>query len=411
MVWWGLLGFMCKLESRRQLDCRLRDLDALVLENVNALAETRQETLPVHNTLAHYFGHVGPTAFAGLRTQMIRSLIRARVFDKERLERTYVIAIDGTGVLSFKRRHCDDCLVRKHKSYTSYQHQVLAAKLVTSSGLAMPMGSEFIENRDRPHDDQASAEQYKQDCEINAFKRLAKQLKNNFPQTRLCIAGDSLYACGPVMSICEKHRWKYVCTFKEGSLPALWKEFQAHLTLLPLNVRRHTIPGKPHLELRWANDLRYTDSYGVEHICSAIECLETKNGSTKRFAWITNFTVTYDNVFKLARKGGRNRWKIENQGFNMQKNGGYNLEHAYGLNGEKLKCFYIFMQIAHLIMQLVEKGSVLKHAVQKHGKSVLGVYGSLRNIARSFLDCLRYHRIPDEATNPTRPIQIRFDTS
>lgn len=405
------MGFMCKLGSRRQIDCRLRDPDTQVLENVNALAETEQEALPVHNTLAHYFGHVGPSAFAALCAQMVRSLIRSRVFDKERLERTYVVAIDGTGLLSFTRRHCDDCLVRKHDTYTSYQHHVLAAKLVTSSGLAMPMGSQFIENRDRPANDRASAEQCKQDCELNAFKRLAKQLKKDFPQTRLCLAGDSLYACGPVMSICEKHRWKYVFTFLEGSLRALWKEFQAHLKLLPQNVRRLTRPGGVHLELRWANNLPFTDSYGVEHTCSAIECIETKNGETNRFAWITNFTLAHSNIFDIAQKGGRNRWKIENHGFNMQKNGGYNLEHAYGLNGEVLKCFYIFLQIAHLIMQLVEKGSVLRRAVKRHGKSVLAVYGSVRNIARSFLDCLRYGKIPDEATNPTRSIQIRFDTS
>jgi len=83
---WGLLGFMCKLDSRRQIDYRLRDPNANVIENVNALAETELETLPVHNTLAHYFGHVGPSAFAALRTQMVRSLIRSRVFDQERKE-------------------------------------------------------------------------------------------------------------------------------------------------------------------------------------------------------------------------------------------------------------------------------------------------------------------------------------
>ncbi|RLC74380.1 MAG: hypothetical protein DRJ03_17950 [Chloroflexi bacterium] len=31
----------------------------------------------------------------------------------------------------------------------------------------------------------------------------------------------------------------------------------------------------------------------------------------------------------LANEGGRLRWKIENEGFNVQKNGGYGLEHAY----------------------------------------------------------------------------------
>jgi predicted secreted protein len=35
LVWWGLLLFVCKLGSRRQLDFHLRDLGTAVLGNVN----------------------------------------------------------------------------------------------------------------------------------------------------------------------------------------------------------------------------------------------------------------------------------------------------------------------------------------------------------------------------------------
>ena len=83
----------------------------------------------------------------------------------------------------------------------------------------------------------------------------------------------------------------------------------------------------------------------------------------------------------------------------------------YGSDESLLRCFYLLLQMAHLIMPLVEKGSLLRRAAEALGKSVIGLYRSLRNIARFLLACLRYVRIPEEAYNPTRRIQIRFDTS
>lgn len=47
------------------------------------------------------------------------------------------------------------------------------------------------------------------------------------------------------------------------------------------------------------------------------------------------------------------RWKIENQGFNLQKNSGLNLEHAYSTDPDVMKSFYYLMQIAHLWPKLV----------------------------------------------------------
>jgi len=68
LTWWGIILFVLKLGSRRQLDHDLRDEATFVLDNTNRLAGTNQITLPVHNTLEHFLGHVGWKAFSCLRT-------------------------------------------------------------------------------------------------------------------------------------------------------------------------------------------------------------------------------------------------------------------------------------------------------------------------------------------------------
>src|SRR5262249_28840541 len=55
-AWWGLFLSLPQLGSRRQLDYELRDGGRQVLDNLNRLAETKQMTLPVHDTLDHFLG-------------------------------------------------------------------------------------------------------------------------------------------------------------------------------------------------------------------------------------------------------------------------------------------------------------------------------------------------------------------
>jgi hypothetical protein len=110
--------------------------------------------------------------------------------------------------------------------------------------------------------------------------------------------------------------------------------------------------------LRWVNDITYVDAQRREHTVAALECLETKQDpeaapQTTRFKWITNFPVTAKTVTTLANEGGWLRCKIENEGFNVQKNGGYALEHRYSMGATASRVF-LLLQIAHLLFQLVE---------------------------------------------------------
>jgi hypothetical protein len=418
LVWWGLLLFLLKLGSRRQLDFQLRDVDLKVLANLNQLAGTDQDSLPVHKTLDHFLGHVGSSAFAGLRTQCIRQLIRNKVLDDIRLDGEFVVATDGTGFLTFSERHCPHCLVQKQATKTIYFHPVLEAKIVHQNGMALSVGTEFIENplpqkpSQDPSADLKAYETVKQDCELKAFLRLAPQLKKAFPQTPFCIGGDSLLACGPVIQVCRQMDWSFVLTFKPGRTPSLWEDFQGALKLSPENRLKVQLPDGTRQVFRWVNDLIHIDSENRTHLVHALLCEETAQGVTKTYSWITNKRLSPGNVAKIATHGGRVRFKIENQGFNIQKNSGLNLEHAYSIGEDTMKSFYYLLQIAHLFMQMFEMGSLLRNLARGHGSTPVGLFGSLKNIAQRLLECFRYCELNSEVFNPSTPFQIRLgDTS
>ncbi len=103
---------------------------------------------------------------------------------------------------------------------------------------------------------------------------------------------------------------------------------------------------------------------------------------------------------EVATKGGRERWRAENEGFNTQKNSGLNLEHAY--SHTCWAAYYFLLQIAHLLLQLVEKGSLLRRLAQEQGKrTAVELFGSLKNMAQRLLESLRYRHWPDEVFDRT----------
>ena len=89
--------------------------------------------------------------------------------------------------------------------YQEYSTYVLEAKLVIRD-MVFSIGSEFVENEKENVD--------KQDCEIKAFKRLAKKIKKEYPRLRIIISGDALYASKPVIDICKEKGWKYIIRFR-----------------------------------------------------------------------------------------------------------------------------------------------------------------------------------------------------
>src|SRR5262249_33275050 len=248
-----------------------------------------------------------------LRRQMLQRLIRSKALDAARVQGRLVVALDATGHLTFAEKHCEHCLVQRHATHTTYLHQILEAKLLGPAAMALSMASEFIEN----HDDDATldAEARKQDCELKALSRLMPTLRGDFPQLRLCLSGDGLYACGRSLQLAKDHHCNYVFVFKEGRLSAVWQEFQTLRNLCPKHRLEHRPAEGVHQVYRWVHDLSYQDDKGRTWKFHAIVCEETVDNQTTTFAWITDLHVSKHTVVEVATKGGRHRWHIENQGF------------------------------------------------------------------------------------------------
>jgi hypothetical protein len=389
LAWWGLCLYLLQLGSRRQLDYELRDGGAAVLANLNRLAETTQSSLPVHDTLDYFVEHSHLAGLTRVRNQMVQRLLRMKALDAARLLGQPVVLIDATGVLCFHRRHCPNCLVQRQGQQTLYMHHVLEAKLLGPAGVVVSLDTEFIDNADAGDAKGRSAEEVKQDCELKALHRLLPRLKKTYPQLRFVLALDSLYGCGPLFALAKELGWSFVVTFKEGRTPALWREFQALLPLCPQNTLTRTWADGRVQRFRWVNQLAYEDS---EHRCwtlNALECTETTTEERHYFAWLTWLPVNRNTVEEIAQ-GGRDRWKEENEGFNRQKNSGLNLEHVYSIDPEKWKAYYLFLQIAFILTQLLERGSLLRRLAAELGRPFWKLFGSLKNVARRLLDSVRF---------------------
>jgi hypothetical protein len=390
LAWSGMAIFLLALRSRRQF--RLEHNGPAFVANLNALARSRVENPPHDDTIVHYLKMVEPEHFESLPVYIVRRLIRMKALDRWRVWGAFLIAVDGTGQLFFRQRHCPHCLSQKGPDgRLVYFHHVLEAKLVTASGLVFSIATEFIEN---PQPDGK-----KQDCELNAFPRLAAKLKANFPRLPIILLGDSLYACKRVLDLCKKYRWHYIFTFKRKRLPALFAEFDSLRNLTPRN-RLTSRDGNLLQDFAWVNDLSYE-----EHTLSAFECREERPKGSHYFAWISDIPMGCRSVVTASNQGGRLRWKLENEGFNNQKNQGYELEHAYSSHPWVAKTFYYLLQAVHAIHQLMTKGSLLRPFRK--------LFGSFRNFLRQLAQSFgRFVIAPQHwDLNAAQAIQIRLDSS
>lgn len=340
--------FLFKLGSRNALNNNRLDDD--FISNYEKLFGMR---LPHQDTINDLFRVLTPLALEEFKVSMIQELIKKKVLHQWRLLGKYfIVAIDGTGVNSYSERHCEKCLTKTSKNgKKTYFHNVLEAKLVLPNGLAISLATEWIEND--------TSEYEKQDCELKAFDRLSEKLKKFFPRLPICIVGDGLYPNKTVFGICEKNNWEYIITLKDGNLPFVWEEAESLLPLQKGNKLKITTIKKEQKEEtkhQWVTEINYKN-----HI---LNWIKTEEGN-KKYVFITSLNLNKKTSDQISFSG-RLRWKIENEGFNDQKNGGYQLRHKYSeVSLNATKNYYQVLQIAHIINQLVVLGQKLKSYIKK----------------------------------------------
>ena len=237
-----------------------------------------------------------------------------------------------------------------------YHRSVLEAKLYLGNDLVCSIASEPIENSEEYINQ--SEEKIKQDCESKAFIRLAKKIKKSFPRFPIIITADGLYVSQKVIQTCTDNGWDYIIRYKEGCAPSIAQEYQA-------------LPEKEKIsaEIEYQNQIMFqnTDVNLIYYTEKKVQA-DGKEKITK-FAWITNITITKGNAKKIV-KAGRDRWKIENQGFNRQKHWQGNIEHACSWNEQVQKNHYLMEQIADFIKQLYECYYLGKNEIKKLQKNI-----------------------------------------
>ena len=352
VIFAGITLFLFKEGSRNAMN---NDREALRFKkNYKRAFKLR---LPHMDTVEEVLRILPESYLEELKKQMIQLLFEKKFFNtSRRLFNEYIIvAVDGCHVMNVNEGHCEHCLYKEFKSgKIVYFHQVLEAKIVTPDGFAISIATEWIENPVGEYD--------KQDCEQKAFLRLAEKIKREYPRLKICIAADGLYPNITFFKTCLKNDWEWIVTFKDGNLKSVWEEVESLLDMYKKNntneirVTTSYEHGKPVVQAyQWVNSIDYK---GIT--LNWLECIEEKKEKKTHFVHLTSFEVTYHNVQELSLSG-RLRWKIENEGFNIQKNHGYGLGHKYSrVSFLATKNWYQLLQIGHLINQLVELSSCVK---------------------------------------------------
>jgi hypothetical protein len=384
----GVLMFLSHAGSRNHFNDNVRD----ALEMAKTLARLlgcELDTLPHLDTLEKVLRSIQPDDLENLLAQMIRRLIRMKALDDWRVDGRFPLAVDGTGLYVFHQPHCPNCIKSEHASGAiTYSHKILVAFIVSDNGYALPMACEFIENPGEVYD--------KQDCEIKAFHRLEAKIKRLYPQTPFHLLLDALYADQNVMRCAFANGWDMAITFKDSDMPALWTEVQSLLAISPGPCARITLPeGQGSREIRWINDLDYQ---GMK-LSAVFQVEKDRTGNIlQSFAHLLGRPISPSNAWKAAATA-RLRWRCENEGFNVLKNGGFALEHVYSRNPVASKAYVLLMLTAHLFQQLLTRGRL--------GTVFKAAFHTFLHYGKQMLEALKNQPLPPDLDAPG---QIRLHT-
>lgn len=327
------------------------------------MGRKEKEYLPHAVTVNEYFERLDPEELQQVQQKQVYGLIRSKNFYDARFQKKWLVIVDGTQTYSGSRKLNDGCLERRYNKDTdeekvNYHCDVLEAKIVFGESLIISIASEFIENNGEDAESQKnmSEEKRKQDCETKAFRRLAGKIKKAFPRLPMILLADSLYASEPVMDICRGNGWEFLIRYKTGSIPSITKEYEkipekgrsGHAEF----INEIDYNGKP------VNMLRFWEEKIV-------------NGEIVRvdFQWLTSIRITKKNAEKIAGTG-RKRWKIENEGFNRQKNWQGDITHACSWNVTGMKNHYLMTQISDMVKQLYEWFCLKARGIKKKQKNI-----------------------------------------
>lgn len=257
-----------------------------------------------------------------------------------------LLTVDGVEHFRSGEVHCEQCLHKQHRDGSvSYSHSMLCAVMVhPEKSEVFVAGAEPITRQDG---------QQKNDCELNAARRLLGWMKHNYPNERIIVVEDALYSNGPHIRQILENGWEFILSVKPDSHPLLFKLFESRRSKGAVKEKRFERQGLQH-HFWFANDMPLNDTAADLRVNFLLYEQKDKKGKISRFSWITSIPLSVANVEKVMR-AARSRWKIENETFNTLKNQGYHFEHNYGHGHQNLATVLAYlMLLAFLVDQIFQ---------------------------------------------------------
>ena len=338
------------------------------------------DRVPCDTQMRAILDPLAPDELRPLFSDVFRCLQRGKALESfAYLDGHYLVSLDGTTYFSSTKVHCASCLEKHHRGGgVTYSHQLLGATLVHPDlKEVIPLAPEPIINQDG---------HTKNDCERNASRRWLKHFRQEHPHLPVIVVEDALSANAPHLRDLREARVHYIIGVKPGDHAFLFQYLHEtdtagrteHLTL------EDPATGVLH-HFRFHNGVPLNESNPDESV-NVLEYWEIHaDGKVQYFSWITDFLLTPDNVFAIMR-GGRARWKIENETFNTLKNQGYHLEHNYGHGEQNLSVVLAFlMMLAFLVDQTQQLCCPLFQAAWHKLGTKRHLWEEIRNCFRAFL--------------------------
>ena len=329
-----LFPLLCGITTMTEISTDTFNTDACI-KNLSTICKQNLKELPYWETIQDVFMNIKIEELRNIQKYIVKTLIRSKMFDKYKYDGYFQIVVDGTGLSSHNYNLNNNCIKKKYKDgKVAYCKYVLECKLIVGN-IVISLDSEWIENSESLNENQ------KQDCETRAFERMAKRIKNNYPKQKFILTADALYCTSSMMNICKQNNWKYIFNLNDR-LKTVFKDFNDYIECFnDCSIENYFLDKNYNYKGYVFNILKFT---------------EIKKDKITNFHYITNLKVTNNNIREVVYLG-RNRWKIENQGFYNQKHRTFNISHLNSRNDVALKNHYLFIQIAHTIRQLLEQGN------------------------------------------------------
>lgn len=343
-------------------------------EEKNLQALYHLQSVPGDTQMRVALDPLAPAPFRVLFAKLFNLLSEAGVSKEyEYWKHHLLVSIDGVEHFSSTQVHCQHCTTRTHRNgATSYHHAGLAAVLVhPAQAEVFPLDFEPILKADGAQ---------KNDCERNAAKRLCQGLHERYPDLKLLLVEDALYANAPHLRQITDYGWLFVLNVKPDSHASLERQFAGRRATGQVKELRVTdAQGNKHY-FAWTNHLALCES-AVDVSVNYLFYEQTDpKGKVTRWTWITNLPLHARSVEAVMR-AGRARWKIENETFNTLKNQGYHFEHNYGHGKQNLATILaLLMFLAFTVDQMMQRCWGLFRQVRDGLRTKAKLWESLRSL-------------------------------